>query len=212
MTFRSLASATIFLFILIVVACQTREPGQTRGPEAADGAMVVAEINGRRLLVGGAADGWVYALNANTGEKTWEYQLSKRGVNVTPVVVGTTVYVAHSEENVDEGTMGRVVALDATGSGDITANGEVWRANALGIGFSSPLYHDGHLYFAHERSDIAYCLNAATGEVVYETRLPEVGGIYASPVLGGDKLYYLSRWGGTVVLAAKPGEGSDTGR
>jgi hypothetical protein len=31
-----------------------------------------------------------------------------------------------------------------------------------------------------------------------------MGGIYASPVLGAGKLYYVSRGGGTAVLAAKP--------
>ena len=56
----------------------------------------------------------------------------------------------------------------------------------------------------HEVTGVAYCLNAATGDVVYEQRLPRVGGVYASPVLADRKLYVLSRWGGTVVLAAKP--------
>ncbi len=48
-------------------------------------------------------------------------------------------------------------------------------------------------------------MSATTGEVVYEERLPRAGGVYASPVIGDDKLYYLSRWGGVMVLAAKPG-------
>ena len=48
------------------------------------------------------------------------------------------------------------------------------------------------------------CLNAKTGEIVYEHRLPRAGGVYASPVIADGKLYYLTRWGGVVVLAAKP--------
>ena len=62
---------------------------------------IITVINGRRLLIDGNADGHIYALRARTGEKVWDFQLSKRGINVSPVIDGTTVYAAHSEENVD---------------------------------------------------------------------------------------------------------------
>ena len=40
---------------------------------------------------------------------------------------------------------------------------------------------------------------------VYEERLsPNPGQIYASPVLGGGKLYYLGRQGRMVIVAASP--------
>ena len=79
----------------------------------------------------------------------------------------------------------------------------VWTTRK-GSNVSSPIYHEGHLYFAHESTGVAYCLNAKTGEIVYENRLPRAGGVYASPVIADGKLYYLSRWGGVMVLAAKP--------
>ncbi len=94
-------------------------------------------------------------------------------------------------------------AVRAGGRGDVTNTHVLWTTQK-GSNVSSPVYHDGHLYFAHEVTGVAYCLNAATGDVVYQQRLPRVGGVYASPVLADGKLYYLSRWGGTVVLAAKP--------
>jgi outer membrane protein assembly factor BamB len=94
-------------------------------------------------------------------------------------------------------------AVRAGGRGDVSGSHVLWTARK-GTNVPSPVYHQGHLYFAHEVSGIAYCLNAATGDVVYEERLPRMGGIYASPVLGAGKLYYVSRGGGTAVLAAKP--------
>ena len=100
---------------------------------------IVTVINGQRLLIDGNADGHVYALQARTGETVWSYELSKRGINVSPIIDGDTVYIAHSEENVDIGTMGRVVALDATGTGDLGTAGEKWRVNELAVGFSSPM-------------------------------------------------------------------------
>ena len=94
-------------------------------------------------------------------------------------------------------------AVRAGGRGDVTDTHVLWTTKK-GSNVSSPVYHQGHLYFAHESTGIAYCLDAATGDVVYEKRLPRSGGVYASPVIANDKLYYLSRWGGTLVLAAKP--------
>jgi outer membrane protein assembly factor BamB len=69
----------------------------------------------------------------------------------------------------------------------------------------SPILHEGHLYFIHENLGVAYCVNAKTGEVVYEQRLsPSPGQVYASPVLADGKIYYTGRGGRTVVVAAKP--------
>jgi hypothetical protein len=40
--------------------------------------------------------------------------------------------------------------------------------------------------------------------MVYQQRINRAGQIYASPILAAGRLYYLTRNGKTVVLAAKP--------
>ena len=165
------------------------------------GTPVVAEIDGRRLLIAGAADGWVYAMDVGTGDPVWEFELSKRGINITPVVVGTTVYIAHSEENIDNASMGRVIAIEGTGSGNITSNGEIWRANALGIGFSSPLYHDNVLYVVDNSSKLI-ALDASTGEELGELNVGTVG--KSSPVWADDKVYYTEVNGRVYILQVDP--------
>ena len=50
----------------------------------------VAEINGQKLLIHGNADGHIYAVQARTGEKIWGFALSKRGINTSVLVDGTT--------------------------------------------------------------------------------------------------------------------------
>ena len=158
---------------------------------------VVAEVGERRLLIAGGADGWVYAMDVGTGAPVWEFQLSKRGLNVTPVVVDDTVFITHSEENHDTVEMGRVVALDGTGSGDITQGGELWRADALGIGFSSPLYHDGVLYVVDNSSNLI-ALDWATGEQLWEANVGTVG--KSSPVWADGKIYYTEVNGRVFIL------------
>jgi hypothetical protein len=59
--------------------------------------------------------------------------------------------------------------------------------------------HEGHLYWASDSLPIVSCTNAATGEVVYEERLPRADQFYPSPVLADGKLYYLTRAGQVFV-------------
>ena len=53
-------------------------------------------------------------MQPRTGRAIWKYTLSTtRGLNVTPLVDGDSVYMAHSEENRDDPTkMGSVVAIN----------------------------------------------------------------------------------------------------
>jgi outer membrane protein assembly factor BamB len=146
---------------------------------------VVAVIEGRRLYINGNADGHIYALEARTGEKVWEFELSKRGINSSPIVVGNTVYAGHSEENIDEAVLGRVVAIDATGTGDVTATHEKWRRE-IAMGFPSPMYHDGRVYVTDNAANL-FALDAETGETIWEHSLGTVG--KAMPVWADGKIY-----------------------
>ena len=162
---------------------------------------IVAVVNGQRLIIDGNADGHVYALQARTGEKVWEFHLSQRGINVSPVIDGTTVYISHSEENIDVGTMGRVVAIDAAGEGDITETGELWRINELAAGFSSPLLHDGRLYVIDNSANL-FAIDAADGTVLWEESVGTVG--KSSPVWADGKLYITEVNGNVHIL--RPGD------
>ncbi|MFN5896134.1 MAG: serine/threonine protein kinase, partial [Planctomyces sp.] len=59
-------------------------------------------------------------------------------------------------------------------------------------------------YFMNDNREIAYCLSAETGEVVYEQRVNRAGQVYASALLAGGRIYYLTREGRTIVVPAAP--------
>ncbi len=146
-----------------------------------------------------AKNGRVLGFNADTGEGLWNV---KTGIPwymcPTPVVQDGIVYVIGGR------TPNGALAIRAGGRGDVTASHVVWKVGK-GSNVPSPILHDGYLYFAHENLGIVYCLNAKTGELVFEERLePSPGQIYASPVMGDGKIYFTGRGGRTVVIAASP--------
>ena len=101
------------------------------------------------------------------------------------------------------GKTGGALAVRTGGRGDVTGSHRLW-TGTKGSNVPSPVFHEGHLYWANESTGVAYCAEAATGRIVYEQRLERADGIYASPVLGDGKLYYLARNGRTFVVAAGP--------
>jgi hypothetical protein len=96
------------------------------------------------------------------------------------------------------------LAVRAGGRGDVSKTHGLWRDNR-GSNVSSPVYLDGHIYWASDSGGVVTCQEAATGKSVYQKRLePGSGLIYASPILADGKLYFVSQRKGTYVVAAKP--------
>ena len=162
---------------------------------------VVTVINGQRLLIAPNADGWIYALKIRTGEKVWGFQLSKRGINSSVVVDGNLVYVSHSEENIDGSTaLGRLVCIDATGTGDVTKTHEVWRIDGFGGGYASPTIHGGRLFHINN-SAVLHSVDATTGEIAWTQSLGTVQ--KGSPTWADGKLYVSEVDGKFYIL--RPG-------
>jgi hypothetical protein len=136
----------------------------------------------------------ILAYDADSGEPAWRCPGVQDYVCPTVLVHDDVVYAIGARA-------GMGVAVKAGGKGDVAP---LWEMRK-GSNVSSPVFHDGHLYWAHEGRGIAYCADAKTGDIVYEERLqPNSDRIYASAVLAGDKIYYVSRNRGVYVVAAEP--------
>ncbi len=164
---------------------------------------VVGVIDGVRQLVAGAADGNVYGMKARTGEMLWKFRFTKRGLNSSVVVDGKHVFIAHSEENLDNTDMGRVVCIDATQRGDITETGEVWRHRELTVGYASPTIREGRLYVVDNSANL-YCLDAQTGKTIWEFGLGRVG--KGSPVVTADGVIYVAEQNGVFHILKDEGD------
>ena len=87
----------------------------------------VAVVDGQLAMIFGSSDGSVWAFQPRTGKPLWHYHMSRRGMNVSPLVVGDTIYMAQNEENLDNVTQGMLTAFHGGGEGDITAKGAIWK-------------------------------------------------------------------------------------
>ena len=150
-------------------------------------------------MIGGGADGWIYAMQGAHGRAEVALPVSQRGLNSPVAVVGDTVYAAHGEENVDGGFMGRVVAIDGTGTGDVTKTHELWRADDLLVGFAGAHRdQDGRLYVIDNSANI-HALDAKTGKPLW-THKPRHDRPRGSPVWADGKLYLTEVNGNVQIL------------
>lgn len=126
---------------------------------------VLTVLKGQAAMVFGSGDGAVYAFQPRTGRQIWNYQYSLRGLNISPVVDGDTIYMAHSEENSDDSTMGAICAINGAGSEDISKTGEIWRNKEIMVGKSSPVLVNGRLYAADD-ANLLYTFDASNGQQI----------------------------------------------
>jgi len=163
----------------------------------------VAVINGERLLIAGAADGYVYGMRVRTGETVWSFRLSKRGLNPSIVVDENRVYAMHSEENYTSTAMGAVVCIDGSRTGDITDSGTIWRVEDITAGYGSPALANGRLY-VYDNAATLHCFDAKTGAKHWKHECGRVG--KGSPTVTADGVIYVGDVNGRFSILKDEGD------
>jgi outer membrane protein assembly factor BamB len=158
--------------------------------------LVKAESGRIELIV--AIQGKVLAFDPDKGDRLWSCDTDITWYMVPSMVAANgVVYCFGGRSGVAS------LAVKTGGSGDVTDSHRLWTSKN-GSNVSSPVYHEGYLYWAHDSRGEAYCAKAESGEVVYQQRMNRAGQFYASSLLADGKVYHLTRDGKTFVLAAKP--------
>ena len=172
------------------------EVWRTGGIERSWGTPLIVDAieGGRELVV--SCQGKVLGLDPATGKQLWEC------ANVDDYICPSVI----AADGIVFATGGRkplTIAIRTGGRGDVTGTHMLWELKKTPK-VATPVYHDGYLYWLDNKG-IAYCADAKTGEEIYEERMGISGGgdkVYASGVVADGKLYYVTRQGGTIVLAA----------
>jgi len=105
--------------------------------------------------------------------------------------------VAFSQHGREHG----LLAVRPGGQGDVTQSHVVWRESRSVAEVPSPLVYGGQVYMVKD-GGIVSCLEAASGRLLYRTRLGPRGAYFASPVAGDGKIYAASYGGVVTVFAA----------
>lgn len=159
----------------------------------------IATVGGRDELIVNSS-GKLRAFDPATGKELWTCR-ALRGAELCPSV---TVYEGVAYVIGLPGA-GGAMAVRAGGSGDVSDTHVLWELK-IGSNVSSPVYHEGHLYWANDSRGIFHCVRAETGEEVFATPLSQQrrNRVFASPILSEGRFYYVSRDQGTFVVAARP--------
>lgn len=157
--------------------------------------LIVDAIGGGQELVV-SYKGTVVGLDPATGKRLWESASVNDYICPSVIAADGVVYITGGRKPL-------TIAVRTGGRGDVTGTHVLWELKkSPKVG--TPVYYDGYLYWLDNKG-IAYCADAKTGEEVYEERMRIPGRgdkVYASGVMADGKLYYVTRQGGTIVLAA----------
>ena len=185
------------------------EPG-VRPMDSSFSTPVFGNVGERRVLYSGTGCGNLVCVDARTGQPLWRFQFSHGGVNSSVLLYGQDKLIAiHGKENLDDSTIGRMVALripteipsDAELPMILGADVEIWR-NELESFTSSPVLHQNRIYQT-VRTGKLVAVDADSGKIAWSKKLsPDQ--LHASPLWADGKLYVPMVDGAFYIV--RPGE------
>ncbi len=168
---------------------------------------ILGNFDGQLLLVVGAGDGGLYAMQPRTGQIAWKYQLSRRGVNGTPLIDQGRVYVTQAEEQGDikDSSMGLAAALSGNKTGEIKDADAIWRVREIVAGRNQPLLIDNRLYVVDDGAGL-FIFDATTGKLVKKQKL---GTVMRGSLLYADGKIYACEANGRCWVLKPSAKGVD---
>ena len=152
--------------------------------------------NGIEVVVSGSHQARSY--DPRDGSELWWVDGLTRWVTPTPVSGHGLLYLMAGGPGDDIG-----LAVRPGGRGNITDTHVAWRFRK-GIPYNpSPVLVGAYLYTVKKGGTFT-CLDARSGKLVYQKRLPAPGDYFASPLASEGKIYTLSEDGETCIVEEGP--------
>lgn len=147
-------------------------------------------VDGQRQVIAPGSD-CVLALDPSTGETIWDVRYDGYSVVPKPVYDNGLVFISTGFDR------SKMLAIRPTGRGIVTDTHVAWQVDRNIPKTSSMIAADGLVYSISDNG-VAQCVEAQSGEVVYQNR---IGGNYsASPLMAGGHIYYTSETGQTTII------------
>jgi len=155
---------------------------------------LVITVNGRTQAISPGSD-IVSALDVATGEEIWHVKYDGYSVVPRPVYRHGLVFVCTGFGKPD------LLAIRPDGTGDVTETHVAWRVAKGAPNTPSPVVVGNELFMVSD-GGVASCLDAHTGEAIWQHRLG--GAFSASPVYADGKIYFHNEEGiGSVIAASR---------
>jgi outer membrane protein assembly factor BamB len=160
---------------------------------------LIVEHNGRQQAIIPASKR-TRSYDVETGELLWEAAGLTGNVIPMPVVGHGMVYVMSGFRGFS------IQAIKLSSRGDVSETDNiVWSVRKSAPYVPSPVLSGDRLYMSKSNDAYLSCLNALTGEVIYQDQaLPGVRSIYASPLAANGHLYIVGREGTVMVVKDAP--------
>ncbi|MEQ8788275.1 MAG: PQQ-like beta-propeller repeat protein [Pirellulaceae bacterium] len=151
----------------------------------------VIEHEGRtQIIAPSATDTVAYAPDGN---ELWRVHHGGMNAAARPLYGNGLVYIAAGDGGMS------LVAVRPDGSGDVTDTKIEWASNKSVPKRPSQLLVDDLLFMIDDKG-VASCLEAATGDIVWQQRIS--GAYWASPLYADGRIYCFSQEGDCPVIAA----------
>jgi outer membrane protein assembly factor BamB len=174
---------------------------------------VAANVNGRIQVLFGGGDGWLRSYDAASGHEVWRSDgnpkdarwlprpgvLSRSSIIASPVFADGRVFVAMGQSPGHGNGPSLIHAISPDGQGNVTENRILWTSREVGRVVGTPMVMNGLLYVG-DLGGTVYCLDAATGALVWKHETNEV--IWGCLLLAGDRVYVGNADGRMTVLRA----------
>ena len=134
------------------------------------------------------------SLDPTNGEVLWWCR--GEGDASSPVYGNGLVYF-------DSGRGGPGIAVDPTGSGDVSESHIRWRITQVGEALSSPIIVGKYLYRLHTPGFVK-CWDMSTGKQLYSERLRDISTTWASPIADPDGRLFFANAGKSYVIKGGP--------
>jgi hypothetical protein len=153
----------------------------------------IIEHNGQKQLISPAAEA-TFSYDPQTGKELWRVRHQGWGWNVAcrPIYDNGLVFLTTGVAKI-------LLAVDPSGSGDVTNSHVVWSNRRGSPEIPSPLIVNDLIFFTNE-GGVVSCLEAKTGNQIWKGRIG--GNHWASPVYADEKIYFFNQEGDIAVVSA----------
>jgi outer membrane protein assembly factor BamB len=151
---------------------------------------IIVDVKGAKQLISVGSKA-AYGYDPATGREIWKVRHGDFSGAARPLFDNGITYLSTG------GSKGGMFAIRCDGQGDVTDTHLVWRNPRGTPRMPSPVLVDGMLFMVSD-GGIGTCLDAATGEQLWQERLG--GEFAASPIYADGRVYFFNQTGTSVVL------------